>query len=117
MNTMECCPFDPYNKPIRAASSDSVMARAQATAAEMIKIPAGAKYVRLSMTHDHFVLFGTTTGSASVPADTTDGTASEHLSAAKGDHFRYCSTGAYTGISVITQATAAPVITASFYTE
>lgn len=118
MKTLETLPFDAYNKPIRAPSSDSVYARAQATAAEMIKVPTGldVRYVRLSMTHDHFVLFGSTTGAASVAADTTDGTATEHFSAAKGEHWRYCSTTEVTGISVITQSTAAPVITASFYT-
>ncbi len=117
MRPLEQHPFDPYNRPIRAPSSDSVYARAQATAAENIKIPSGAKYVRLSMTHDHFLLFGTTTSAAAVAADTTDGTASELFSAAKGEHWRYCSTGDFTGISVICQSSAAPVITATFYTE
>jgi hypothetical protein len=117
MRSLEIHPFEAYGRPIRAPSTDSVYARAQATAAENIKIPSGAKYVRLSMTHDHFLLFGTTTAAAAVAGDTTDGTASEHFSAAKGEHWRYCSTGDFTGISVITQATAAPVITATFYTE
>lgn len=117
MNPLTQLPFDPYNRPIRSPSSDSVMARAAATAAEMIKVPSGAQYVRLSMTHDHFLLFGTTTGTAAVAADTTDGAASEHFSAAKGEHWRHCSTANITGISVITQSTAAAVITATFYTE
>lgn len=117
MKTMETLPFDAYSRPIRPPSSDSVYARAQATAAENIKVPTGLNvaYVRLSMTHDHFILFGTTASAASVAADTTDGTASEHFSAAKGEHWRYCTTDVATGISVITQSTAAPVITATFY--
>ena len=108
--------FDPYHRAISPPSDDGVMARLGATAAEMIVIPSGAKYVRLVGRDDFYTLFASTTGVATVAADTTDGTASELFSNQKGEHWRYCSTGNYAGISVISPTTT-NAITASFYTE
>jgi hypothetical protein len=80
--------------------------------AESIGVPAtdptAANFVRLAVTEDTYVSF---TGTAAVPADTTDGAASECLPS-KSVHWFYIR--GVTNISVITAATAG-IVTASFY--
>jgi hypothetical protein len=115
LRPLEVLPFKTNGQPIRGPSTDGVMARAAATAAEMIVVPTGAKYVRLASNSDFYARFGSTTGAASIPADTTDGTACELFPYVNGEHWRFIS--GVTGISVISPSTAASVITASFFTE
>lgn len=84
--------------------SGYVLARAlAASTAESITVPAGAKFVVLSATGDFYANFTTT---ATVPGDTTDGTASE-LNPSVID------VSGVTTISVISAAT--PIVTAAFY--
>lgn len=84
--------------------SDSVMARSlAANTAESITVPAGARYVVFAGTADFYANYTTT---ATVPGDTTDGTASE-LNPTMRDVRNV------TTISVISGSNA--VITAAFY--
>jgi hypothetical protein len=64
--------------------------------------------VRIAATADIYVSF---TGTAAIPGDVTDGTASELLPYSRGDHWFYIR--GVTAISVISATT--PVVTASFY--
>ena len=105
---------EPFVSPRNFPAADSVLARLLAAAtAEAITVPGtgatAAKYVCISATDDIFVSFTTT---ATVPGDTTDGTASVLLSKYKGEHWFFCN-GVNT-ISVISSGT--PIVTASFYT-
>lgn len=99
--------------PISFPGTDAVLARLlAANTAESITVPGtgskAARYVRISATDDIFVSFSTT---ATVPGDTTDGTAS--LLLVKGVHWFYCS--GVTTISVISSGT--PIVTAAFYRD
>lgn len=105
---------EPYIGIRNFPASDSVLARLlAANTAESITVPGSgataAKYVCISATDDIFVSFTTT---ATVPGDTTDGTASLLLSKYKGEHWFYCAN--ITTISVISAGT--PIVTAAFYT-
>lgn len=86
--------------------SDSVMARAlAANTAETITVPAGAEYVVFAGTADFYAAYGTGV-TATVPGDTTDGSASElnpTMRNIKGKR----------DISVISAATC--IVTAAFY--
>jgi hypothetical protein len=115
LRPLEVLPFKTNGQPIRGPSTDGVMARAAATAAEMIVVPTGAKYVRLASNGDFYALFASTTGVATVATDTSNGSACEIFPYANGEHWRFINGVA--GISVITPSTAASVITASFFTE
>lgn len=80
-----------------------------ASVAESITIPSGAKYVIFSATADFYANYSTT---ATVPGDTTDGSASELNPTGR----RLTGEGmnpAVTAISVISADTC--IITASFY--
>ena len=84
--------------------SDSIMSRSLGVAtAEAVTVPTGANYAVFSYTTDVYVLAD---GTAAVPADVTDGTASE-----LNPTIRDCSD--VTSISCISPA--ACVITVAFY--
>lgn len=84
--------------------SGYVLARAlAANTAESFAVPAGAKFVVLSSTADFYV---NCAGTATVPGDTTDGTASE-LNPSTLD------VSGVATISVISAGT--PIVTAAFY--
>lgn len=105
------------NKIRNFPGSDAVLARAlAASTAESITVPGSgataARYVCISANADIYVSFSTT---ATVPGDTTDGTASVLLSVYKGEHWFYCS--GVTTISVITAAAGGAIVTASFYRD
>lgn len=91
--------------------SNYVLARAlSANAAESIAVPTGGRYVRLATTVNAYYSHVTT---ATVPGDTTDGTACELISASGPPEWRYI--GGVTTISVISAATC--ILTASFFTD
>lgn len=105
----------PVNHIRNFPGPDAVLARLlAATTAESITVPGSgataARYVCISATADIYVSFSTT---ATVPGDTTDGTASVLLSVYKGEHWFNCS--GVTTISVISAGT--PIVTASFYRD
>jgi hypothetical protein len=105
----------PFIGPRNFPGSDSVLSRALAAAvAESMAVPgAGAnasRYVCISATDDVYV---NVVGTAAVPGDVTDGTASVLLSKYKGEHWFACS--GVTTISVI--CAGAAVVTASFYRD
>ena len=104
--------IDKSNGSYALINPDFVLARSlAATTAESITVPTGpdgkskASYVSFSSTCDFYANYSQT---ATVPGDTTDGTASE-----LNPMVRYLS-GGVTTISVITAASSC-IITASFY--
>src|SRR6478735_6862846 len=105
----------PFIGPRNFPGADSVLARAlAATVAESMTVPgAGAttpRYVCISATDDIYV---SVSGTATVPGDVTDGTASVLLSKYKGEHWFACS-----GVTTISAICAgAAVVTASFYRD
>lgn len=99
---------EPGENP-RSASS-YVSARAFTTV-EAIAIPSGAKIVRLAGTVDFYFSF---TGTAAVPADVDDGTASELVKQQSNAEWFIIPPDA-TAISLV--AGSACVVTASFYTN
>lgn len=105
----------PFIGPRNFPSPDSTLSRALvATTAESMTVPgSGAtapRFVCISSTEDIYI---NVAGTAAVPGDVTDGTASLLLSKYKGEHWFLC-TGVAT-ISVICAGTA--VVTASFYRD
>lgn len=114
IRSLEVQPFTVAISPRRGPSADSVLARLlAATTAEGITVPGSgataAKYVRIAATADIYVSF---TGTAAVPGDTTDGTASELIPAGKVEWYYIAGV---TTISVISAGT--PIVTASFYRD
>lgn len=105
----------PFIGPRNFPGPDSTLSRALGAAvAESIAVPgAGAtapRFVCISATDDVYV---NVAGTATVPADVADGTASVLLSKYKGEHWFTCS--GVTAISVI--CAGAAVVTASFYRD
>lgn len=91
------------------APSAYVLARALGVAtAEDITVPTGGAYVRLAGTGDFYY---STTTTATVPGDTTDGTACELVKVIGPAEWRYVA--GVTAISVISPG--ACVLTASFW--
>jgi len=114
LRSLEVLPFSPGSSPTRVPSTDGVMARLLAVAAaETIVVPSGARYVRLVATQDIYATYGSTAATASIPGDTTDGSASELLPYGR-DHWRFFGSDV-TGISVIASST--PIVTATFFKE
>jgi hypothetical protein len=100
-------PYDVGSKPRRPAGADCVNAVALAAAtAESITVPATASIVRLVATLDSYVKF---TGTATVPVDTVDGTASELMPAGK-EQWYYIK-----GLTISVISAGTPIVTASFY--
>jgi hypothetical protein len=94
-------------------SADGVNALSlAANVAETVTIPTGANIVRIAATADIYIKAG---GTATVPGDTTDGTASELIKtsggAAEWRHLQGVSS-----LSVITAAAGGGIATFTFYT-
>lgn len=106
-------PFDVAPDASKARRpSDNICARAGVTASEQITVPTGAAYVVLSGSLPFHVAFGANP-TASVPADTDDGTACELINPATPVESR---TFMVTGITKIAVAAASSaMVTASFY--
>ena len=101
--------YEPGLKP--HTPSQYVLARAlAANTEESITVPTNGRYVRLACTVNSYY---STTTTATVPGDTTDGTACELISAGGPVEWRYI--GGVTTISVISAATC--ILTASFFLD
>ena len=105
-------PFnEPGENPVNVAGYIAARALAGGVA-ESITIPSGGVYVRIAATDNIFYLVSSSGGSATVPADTDDGTACELLKVNGKAEWRLVPAGATT-LSVISSGT--PIVTASFY--
>jgi hypothetical protein len=112
LRSLEVLPFNPGSSPTHVPSTDGVMARSLAAAtAESIAVPSGARYVRLAATQDVFATYGS--GTATIPGDVTDGSASELLPSGR-DHWRFLGSDV-ASISVIGSSTS--IVTATFFKE
>lgn len=100
---------DKYNRDtLIRPFSGSVMSRSlAANTAESISVPSGARFVLFGGSCNLFV---SPSGTASVPGDVTDGSASEGNGAA---YALYSPSGTVTSISVV--ADSACVVTAAFF--
>lgn len=112
LNRISPLGFDLSDAALNFPSADGVNALSlAANVAETLTIPAGAVIVRLAATDNVFIKSNAV---ATVPGDTTDGSASELLKLQGGSE-TWRQLSGVTSIGVITNAAGGAILTASFY--